>query len=300
MNGIKPITVKNIVSQFQKGLSVNWLMTLVETGLMTLIPLFIGYAIDGLLEKNTESLMDLVIVVSVLIVISVLRRIYDTRVFGDIRVATSVKLEQQSPDLPVSTLNARLEMGRELVDFLEFKVPELTNAVVQLVISFVVLFSYAAYLSYAALAAALLMLGIYALFHHRFYQLNQEYNHQHEKQVKVLETKSRRGLFVHLSRLKNTEVKLSDTESILYGLIISILMAFVIFNLWFATSHIAITVGTIFAIVSYSWEFVESALVLPDTLQGWTRLSEIMDRINGKPDRNKQKELNNSPQKVEV
>jgi len=287
MKNNESITVRNIVSQFRKGLSLNWLMTLVETALMTLIPLFIGYAIDGLLEKKTDALIDLIIIVAVLIVISVVRRLYDTRVFGGIRVATTLKLEKKSPDLAVSTLNARLEMGRELVDFLEFKVPELTNALVQLVISFIVLFSFAAYLSYAALAAAFLMLGIYALFHHRFYRLNHEYNHQHEKQVKVLETRSKRGLFVHLSRLKNTEVKLSDTESILYGLIIMVLMGFVIFNLWYATTHIVITVGTIFAIVSYSWEFVESALVLPDTLQGWTRLSEIMDRINGNAKDNK-------------
>ena len=41
-----------------------------------------------------------------------------------------------------------------------------------------------------------------------------------------------------------------------------------------------ITAGRIFSIVTYSWEFVESALVLPLTLQSWSRLAEIINRTN--------------------
>ena len=41
-----------------------------------------------------------------------------------------------------------------------------------------------------------------------------------------------------------------------------------------------ITAGRVFSIVTYSREFVESTLVLPLTLQSWSRLAEIIDRIN--------------------
>ncbi len=75
-------------------------------------------------------------------------------------------------------------------------------------------------------------------------------------------------------------MRLSDTESFLYGAIFIVLLGLVVFNLWSATTVLSITTGTIFSIVSYSLEFVESALVLPVTLQGWSRLSEITKRIN--------------------
>ena len=39
-----------------------------------------------------------------------------------------------------------------------------------------------------------------------------------------------------------------------------------------------ITAGRVFSVVAYPREFVESALVLPLTLQSWSRLAE--DRIN--------------------
>jgi hypothetical protein len=41
-----------------------------------------------------------------------------------------------------------------------------------------------------------------------------------------------------------------------------------------------ITAGRVFSVVAYPREFVESALVLPLTLQSWSRLAEIIDRIN--------------------
>ena len=81
-------------------------------------------------------------------------------------------------------------------------------------------------------------------------------------------------------QLRRHEVRLSDTEAVLYGVIFIVLLGLIVFNLWFATTRLGITVGTIFSIISYSWEFVESALALPVTLQSWSRLSEIMRRLN--------------------
>jgi hypothetical protein len=43
---------------------------------------------------------------------------------------------------------------------------------------------------------------------------------------------------------------------------------------------VAISLGNIFSIVSYSWEFVEAAVTFPMALQGWSRLSEIIQRLN--------------------
>jgi hypothetical protein len=54
----------------------------------------------------------------------------------------------------------------------------------------------------------------------------------------------------------------------------------ILFNLRIATALPDVTAGILFSVISYSWEYVESALALPVTLQSWTRLSEIMCRIN--------------------
>ena len=80
----------------------------------------------------------------------------------------------------------------------------------------------------------------------------------------------------------NVEVKLSDREAVLYGSVFLVLLTMVVFNLWYSTLNGTISAGTIFSIVSYSWEFVDAAVILPVTLQSLTRLTEITQRINSK------------------
>lgn len=274
------LTIGTLLRTYLGRISITWLLTVVETALMTLIPLFIGFAIDGLLGGQLEKLWQLAMILGALIVASVIRRVYDTRAYGTIRVDLGKALIARSSEIRISSQNARLGMARELVDFLEEQVPALMNSVVQLVISFIVLFAFDPMLAYAALGAAILMIAIYGLFHRRFYRLNADHNQQTEKQVGILETRIAGKLSSHLQRIRRIEVKLSDTEAFVYGAIFAVLIGFILFNLWFAATNMTTTAGTIFAIISYSWEFVESALILPATLQNWSRLSEIMQRIN--------------------
>lgn len=105
-------------------------------------------------------------------------------------------------------------------------------------------------------------------------------NHQTEKRVSLLERRTLRPMRAHFLRLRRQEVRLSDAEALLYGAIFIVLLGMILVNLRITTALPGATAGTIFSVVSYSWEFVESALALPVTLQSWTRLSEIMSRIN--------------------
>ncbi len=276
----KALNLSAILSDYWPSVGITWLLTFMETALTALVPLLIGFAIDGLLVQDTLAFTQLCAVLFALVVISVIRRIYDTRAYGTIKVRLSEELVARSQALPTSKINARMEMGRELIDFLEQEVPELMAALVQVIIAIVVLYAFHPTLSYAAALTALISLLIYGLFHGRFFALNAQLNHEKEQQVHTLDTREHASISSYLRRLRTAEVRISDTESCVYGLIFIAMLSFIAFNLWFATIHITLTVGTIFSIISYSWEFVESSLVLPITLQSWSRLSEIVQRIN--------------------
>jgi hypothetical protein len=171
-------------------------------------------------------------------------------------------------------------MGRELVDFLEIELPMVTTAIIQIIISVIVLYMFDVILALAAICAVIIMLVVYGLLHKQFYRLNGVFNGQSERQVAILEGRSIPRFLMHLSRLRRIEVKISDVESALYGAVFAVLLSLVVFNLWYATTYVAISPGNIFSIVSYSWEFVEAAVTFPMALQGWSRLSEIIQRLN--------------------
>ena len=277
----RDLTIATLLRVFRARIALTWAMILAETALTALIPLFIGFAIDGMLAGAMREFWTLGGIMTALIVVAVIRRVYDTRAYASIRVEMGREQAARSAALPVSSLNARLGMGRELVDFLEHTLPESMAAAVQLAIAVLVLYAFSPVLAFAGGMAALAIVLIYALFHRRFYRINAALNQQTEKQVSILEQRKNRPTLAHLMHLRRHEVRLSDTEAVLYGAIFVVLLGLVLFNLWFATSELEITVGTIFSIISYSWEFVESALALPVTLQSLSRLAEITRRLNG-------------------
>lgn len=276
----KPLTLGGLFAAFWPQISVTAAMTLIEVGLFALIPLLIGFAIDGLLTGEFTAFYQLGGILVALIVVGTLRRVYDTRAYGFMRVELGKALVRRAGEMPVSRLNARLNMGRELVDFLETEAPESVTSLVRATAAIVILAGFHPTLAQAALGALVVALALYGLMHRRFFRLNAAFNTQTEKQVGVLETRSLPRLGAHLLSLRKSEVRISDTEGVVYGLIFLVLLGMQMFNLWFATQEIEITAGRVFSIVTYSWDFVESALVLPMTLQSFSRLSEITARIN--------------------
>ncbi len=274
------LTIGTLLGTFRWPIAATWLLTLSETTLMALVPLFIGFAIDGLMGQDASGLLNLAVLLGVILIVAVGRRVYDTRAYGTIRVELGRALAAKAGAGTVSTTNARLGMGRELVDFLEQQVPDLLSSFVKLTVALALLYAFHPTLFAAAVVTGLMVLLIYSAFHRRFFRLNADLNRQTEKQVSILDTNSSSKVLAHLARLRRTEIRISDTEALVYGLIFVMLLGLVLFNLWFAATTIEITAGRVFAIISYSWEFVEAAIALPATLQGWARLSEIMQRIN--------------------
>ena len=265
---------------FKSRIGITWFLVLLENTMPALVPLFIGLAIDGLLSGESGALIKLGLVLITLTVLVVIRRFYDTRAYGRIRIALAREVDLRHEQEPVSTRNARLDMAREIVDFLEENVPTLITAIVQIGVALIVLWQFDAALATAAIALIIGMSLLYMLFHSRFYQLNSALNSQMERQVGVLEQGKRKGLATHLRLLNIYEIRLSDTEAVVYGLIFLLTAGFIIFNLWLCASLPNMTTGKIFSVISYSWEYAEATFMLPVTLQSLTRLNEITSRLN--------------------
>ncbi len=275
------LSVASLVRAFWRPISITWALTILETAMLVALPLLIGQAIDGLLAGSWTSFLGLVATMAVLLIVAVCRRIYDTRVYGSMGVEFSTELAGRSKSASLSQLNARLGMGTELVTFLETEVPAVMTALIHLVATVSILLSFHIYLAASASVAILLLLLIYAASSGRFFAINRAINQQTEQQVTVLTGGSILALSRHLLAVRRHAVRLSDTEAVVYGLIFAVLLSMLGINLWFAATQIDATPGQIFSIVTYSYELMGTAVVLPATLQSLTRLSEITERING-------------------
>lgn len=80
------LSLGTIFRAFWLKITITWLLTFVEVALFALMPLLIGYSIDGLLADDWTSFTQLLLVLFALLAVAVGRRAYDTRAYGTIRV----------------------------------------------------------------------------------------------------------------------------------------------------------------------------------------------------------------------
>lgn len=274
------LSIRSLLRAFALKICITWTLVLIETAMFALLPLLIGRSIDGLLANDWAAFLQLVGALAILLAVAIGRRVYDTRAYGTMRVELGKTQTARSPGEQVSVVNARVLMGRELVDFLEIQAPQTMTAVVQVVASVVILLSFHHVLALSAGGAAIAIVLIYAAFARRFFRLNGLLNERSEAQVSVLQHKDPASIAAHFMGLRRQEVRISDLESLVYGLIFLTLLTMLAFNLWFAATQSGATPGQIFSIVSYSYEFVQASVALPIALQALTRLKEITERIN--------------------
>ncbi len=276
----KRLSIGTLARIFWRQITVTWGLTLLETAMLASLPLLMGSSIDGFLNDHWQPFFWLIGAMALLIVLGVSRRIYDTRAYGTMRVELGAAVVDNGKNQPLSATNARLDMSGELVEFLEGEAPLVLTGIVQTIVSILVLLTFDSLLAATAAGATIMALLIYWLFSQRFFHLNHALNEQTEKQVSVLEKARPSEIRNHLSLLRLHRVRLSDTEALVYGLIFLVLLSMLGFNLWFATTQTGASPGQIFSIVVYSYEFIESAVILPVAMQSMTRISEITQRIN--------------------
>ena len=184
------LSLGSLLRRFRYRIGVTWFLTLCETGLYALIPLLIGYSIDDLLNGRWAGFQALLILFAVLLAVAIGRRVYDTRAYGTMRVALGRAQFQRRAEAPISVANARVLMGRELVDFLEQQTPEAMSAFVQVIASVVILLTFNHMLALSAGGSAIAIVAIFGMATRAFFRRNAALNAQTEDQINALETRN--------------------------------------------------------------------------------------------------------------
>ena len=230
------IGLSHLFINFKGRMSFTWILVLAETILLALIPLLIGFVIDDLLSDGLGQLLNLVLVMMALLFVAVIKRMHDTRTYGGIGVYLQAEVENRNKWLSISAFNARLGMSEELVEFLEQQVPMVLTSFVQVIAAIIMLATSHSYLSGAAPLCTLSITAVYAIVNFRFSRLNGHLNKQTELQVGTLRIGKPSEIIKHFLHLRIWEIKISDTEAVLYGRIFAQVITFLSFLPWFGTA----------------------------------------------------------------
>lgn len=270
-------TVAGIWRTYRLKITGTMSLLLAERLAGVAVPFVLGVAINDLIAGSLRGIWWLVGLEAGVLLVGTGRRLYDTRVYAGIYTNIADHTAQKT-GIGVSRRAARLGMARELVDFFEWELPELFAAFVGMTGAFVMLVYLLPTVGGLSIVVGLIVGAIFALSRGRMFSLNKLLNNELERQVTMLESESAFSRRSHLSRLARWRIHLSDLEAGNFA-VAELFLSALIIGAVVITVNTGLSVGEVFAILTYLISLAESLVVLPWTYQQSIRAREIGGRI---------------------
>lgn len=275
------VRIKSLFKEFKFQFLLTLVLILAEAGIMLLFPLFIGHAIDGVINESRLGVFQLGGLGLALLIVGVGRRVFDSRFYGKIYEASGEKMVSRMKYNQSSVKTARLSMMREFFEFLENALPELINNIIGLVGVVSILFSLNIKVFYGSLVVTAVIFLVYWLTSKKTMDYNQAFNNEMERQVVVLAKNDQNALKNHLKQTVKWNIKLSDLEAFNFSVSWVVALAFLVVAIIVSVGDGVVQYGALFALVMYVFQYIENVLSLPLFYQNWLRLQEIMVRLRG-------------------
>ena len=124
------MTLRQLIARFRWRVGATVTLVLVEAGIELLFPLFIGIAINDLLEDSSRGVVMLAGLGVAALAVGSARRFFDTRAYTGIyeAIATELVSREQRRGTETSKIAARTTLAGEFVEFLEDSMPEIVTA----------------------------------------------------------------------------------------------------------------------------------------------------------------------------
>lgn len=272
--------IKSIFKNNKFRISFTILLLLVESVIGILLPLFIGFAVDGAIQSDFNAVYQLGGLSLALILIGGFRRLYDSRFYAKLYIQMSNRLiNNKGNPMEVSVKTARLNMLTEITEFMENQIPELLQHSIGLVgVAFIIL-SLNLNIFLCAASAGILVMIVYWLSSKKTIQHNRNLNNEMEAQVQIVTNNYQQALQQHIRKLTQLNIKLSDLETINFSLSWLLMSVFLLLSIVIAVAGGVVQYGALFALIMYVYQYIESVVSLPLYYQQWLRLKEIYGRL---------------------
>jgi len=271
--------LKDILSNHRLPFGFIIVLILMEALLTILFPLFIGFAIDGILNGSYSSTFNLALLAFAILSIGVGRKLFDSRFYSKIYQEFGTKVVSQQTNQDTSKKSARLSMMKELVEFLEISFPELINTIISLIGVIAIIAQLNTDVFWGTIITSMFILCIYWITSKKTLLLNKASNEEQEKQVMVITNNDEIAIKNHLKKMMRWNVKLSDLEVLNFSLTWLIMISFLVVSIMVSVNGGLVKYGTLFSLIMYVFQYSENVINLPFFYQNLLRLKEISNRL---------------------
>lgn len=268
----------DLLKRFAGRFTLTALLVVLEATGWVLFPLVIGRAIDSVLGDSVRGLYELAGLGIFAMGIAVVRRLVDSRAYARIYTTLGEEMVARDAESSTSTKTARLGMLKEIVEFFENSLPELIISTLGLVGTMMILSTLNLPVFVGCLIVTAATVTLYALTGRLTTRYNEGLNDEHERRVDIVDSGDAGRVARHLRATMRWNIRLSDLEAANFGINWLFMIVLIVFSVRAAVER-TVDYGTVFAIVMYVFQFMESMMMLPFHFQQWLRLREISGRL---------------------
>lgn len=270
-----------ILRRYKLAIGGTFALLILENVIQVMQPLFLGFAIDGLIAQSRSELWVFIALAMAGLFIGVGRRLYDTRAYGRIyREAASETVDKENAnEAPVTQVTARANFVSEFAEFFELYLPMALMSFATLIGSVAMLFFISPLLGAGALGVGILVGFVFFFSRTSISTLNANLNNEMERQVDILGERNPASTARHFSSIVRWRIRLSDLEARNFGAAFGLTILLAALAVYVLIVVEGASEGTVFAALTYVLQFSEAAIILPYTYQQFIRTTEISARL---------------------
>jgi ABC-type multidrug transport system fused ATPase/permease subunit len=181
----------------------------------------------------------------------------------------------------LSKLSAHSTLSREFIDFLEFDLNYIIEAVYNIAGSMILLFFYDTQVVLLCLLMLVPVTITSYIYGKRMRRLNKFKNDELEQQINVLATRNPLRINEHYNKLRKWQIKISDQEAWNFGVMELLVMLIITASLLTVSSVNGKTLqaGDMIGIYTYILKFVSGLDTVPYMIQRFATLKDILHRV---------------------
>ncbi len=274
--------IKRLMQKHKYQLMLTYSLFSLEMLGSLLRPFFLGLAVNDLIKGSYHGLIVLSAVHILWLVAGTIRHMYDTRTYSAIYTSLVTQfLSRRYSKSEVSKLSAHSSLAREFVDFLEFDLAYVVEAIYSIIGSLILLYFYDAAVVAVCFTLLIPVMVISYFYGKKMRRLTRLTNDELEKQVNIISEGNKEYIQGHYNKLRKWQIKISDKEAINFGIIEIMVMIVIASSLLISTNLFGTTMlaGNIIGMYTYILKFVSGMDTIPYTVQRLTSLSDITRRI---------------------
>jgi len=275
--------MKYIYSIFKQNIKLILLVYLIcSIGniLFVIEPYILGKMIDGVLNNSYLPLLWFIFLQIGFIIFGLIRRIWDTKIFTKIQNRIILSFIEKNKNVDESIINARVEMTKEIVGFLENEIPHYIGSFYIIIGSLLFVFNINILIGILLISFLLPSVMVFKYYYLKDKRIVYLINSNHEKQIDKIKTHNLNIISNYLNRRRNLKVLESTVNAKNWAVFDILTNVFLVISILIYVILGDITPGMALAFYIYVNNYLGSILNISFLMSTYARIKDISFRLN--------------------